>query len=81
MLDPPWLSSASTFGLTIRTADGTAMDSNRLAGMEVRASSDLALSPLLWLVLTNNFQLSNGVVVVPDVDAGPPSQYFIIVEP
>jgi hypothetical protein len=81
MLDPPWLSSPSSFGLTIRSADGTALDSNRLAGMEVRASIDLALSPLLWPVLTNNFQLSNGVVVVPDVDAGQPSQFFIIVEP
>ena len=80
-LDPPWPSPGNHFELTVRTADGTQMDSNRLAGMEVRASTDLALSGSDWPKLTNNLLLTNGVARVLNVEGGPPRRYFIVREP
>jgi hypothetical protein len=80
-LDPPWPSPGNRFELTVRTANGTPMDSNRLAGMEVRASTNLALSASAWPKLTNNLLLTNGVVRVLNVDGGPSRQYFIVREP
>jgi hypothetical protein len=80
-LDPPGPSSDKHFELTIRTADGTQMDSNRLAGMEVRASTDLTLSASDWPKLTNNLLLTNGVGRVLDVEGGPSRRYFIVREP
>ena len=79
-LDLPWPSPGNHLELTVRTADGTPIDSNRLAGMEVRASTNLALSASAWLKLTNNLLLSNGVGRVLNVDGGPLRQYFIIRE-
>jgi outer membrane protein assembly factor BamB len=79
-LDPPWPSSGNQFELTVRAANGTPLDSNRLAGMEVRASTNLALSPSAWPKLTNTLLLTNGVGRVLNVEGGPPRQYFIIRE-
>jgi outer membrane protein assembly factor BamB len=80
-LDPPSPSPANHFDLTVRTANGTPLDSNRLAGMEVRASTNLALSASAWPKLTNNLLLTNGVVRVLNVDGAPPRRYFIVREP
>jgi hypothetical protein len=44
-LDPPQLVPTNLFQLTIRAINGTPVDSNRLTGMEVRASTNLGLSP------------------------------------
>jgi hypothetical protein len=80
-LDPPWPSTGNRFELTVRTANGTPMDSNRLAGMEVRASTNLALSASAWPKLTNNLLLTNGVGRVLNLEGGPSRQYFIVREP
>jgi hypothetical protein len=56
------------------------MDSNRVAGIEVRASTNLALSSSAWPKLTNNLLLTNGVARVLNVDGGPPRRYFIVRE-
>jgi outer membrane protein assembly factor BamB len=80
-LDPPWPAPGNQCELTIRTADGTQMDFNRLAGMEVRASTNLALSASAWPQLTNNLLLTNGVARVLNVDRGPSRRYFIVREP
>jgi hypothetical protein len=80
-LDPPWPSSANKFELTIRTANGTLIDSNRLAAMEVLASTNLALSASAWPKLTNNLLLTNGVGRVLSVDGRPLRRYFIVREP
>jgi hypothetical protein len=79
-LDPPWPSAGQQFELTVRTADGTPMDANRLAGMEVRSSTNLALSLSVWPKLTNNLLLTNGVARVLNVNGAPARQYFIVRE-
>src|SRR5439155_10272589 len=60
-LDPPQRAPTNKFQLTIRTIDGTPIDSNRLTSMEVRAANDLVQSPSVWPKLTNNVTLSNGI--------------------
>ena len=80
-LDLPRRSAGNQFELIVRTANGTPMDSNRLAGMEVRASTNLALSAAAWPKLTNNLLLTNGVARVLNVEGGPPRRYFIVREP
>jgi hypothetical protein len=80
-LDPPWPSPGNQFVLTVRTANGTPLDSNRLAGLELRASTNLALSALIWPKLTNTLLLTNGVGRVLNVEGGPSRQYFIVREP
>ncbi len=80
-LDPPRLTTAARLDLTIRTATGAPVDSNRLNGIEVRAGTNLALSPWQWPKLTNSLSLSNGVVRVTNVNATLPSQFFIVSEP
>ena len=80
-LDPPQSSPGNQFELTVRTANGTPLDSNRLAGMEVRASTNLALAVSAWPKLTNTLLLTNGVGRVRNVEGGPPRQFFIVREP
>jgi len=72
---------AGNFQLTVRTSDGSAVNSSRLTGMEVRASTNLAWSPASWPKLTNQLVLTNGVVVVTNVDGAVPNRYFIVTEP
>jgi len=80
-LDAPSPSPGHQFQLTVRTVNGTPLDSNRLAAMEVRASTNLSLSASGWPKLTNNLLLTNGVGRVLNVDGGPPRRYFIVREP
>jgi hypothetical protein len=80
-LDPPQPSPGNQFELTVRTADGTPLDSNRLAGMEVWASTNLALAVSAWPKLTNTLRLTNGVGRIRNVEGSLPRQYFIVREP
>lgn len=80
VLDPPRL-AANAVQLNIRTATGADLDSNRLAGMEVRASTNVDLAPALWPKLTNALVLTNGMVQVTNVDASPPRRFFMVSEP
>jgi outer membrane protein assembly factor BamB len=80
-LDTPTPQPPGRFQLTVRTSDGSAVNSNRLTGMEVRASTDLVSSPEAWPKLTNQLVLTNGVVVVTNVDSTTPVRYFIVTEP
>jgi len=80
-LDPPKPTPPNTVQLTIRTATGTGVDSNRLAGMEVRTSTNAAQSAALWTKLTNSLVLTNGIVQVTNVDASAPRRFFIVTEP
>lgn len=80
VLDPPWSSPGSQFALTIRTVSGAPIDSSRLAGMELRASTNLALSVSVWPKMTNLLLLTNGVGRVLNVDGRLPQQYFIVRE-
>ena len=80
-LDPPALETTDTLRLTVRASDGTSVGSNRLATMEVRVSTALNSTPETWAKLTNALVLSNGVVVVTNVDRSLPQRYFIVAEP
>jgi hypothetical protein len=77
-LDPPMLTPPNTIQLTIRTAAGTGVNSNRLAGMEVRTSTNAALTAALWTKLTNALVLTNGIVQVTNVYASAPRRFFIV---
>jgi len=81
-LDLPQLASANKFQLTARTANGSAIDSNRLAGIEFRASTNPALPLTQWTKLTNALVLTNGAVRATNVDgAGINRRFFIVSEP
>ncbi|MSU58143.1 MAG: hypothetical protein EXS35_08185 [Pedosphaera sp.] len=81
LLDPPQLATRSELSLAIRTATGVPIASNRLAGMEVRASTNLSLARDAWPKLTNSLVLSNGVVTVTSEEAPAPRRFFIVSEP
>jgi len=81
-LDPPQVVAADKLQLTVRTVNGTPVDSNRLPGLEVRATTNLAHTLAQWDSLTNSLVLTNGKVRIDDVDArAQPRRFFIISEP
>jgi outer membrane protein assembly factor BamB len=81
-LDLPQPIAADKLQLTVRTVNGTPLDSNRLAVLELRASADFTQSVTQWTRLTNSLVLSNGVVRIDNVDsATEPRRYFILSEP
>lgn len=80
-LDAPKMFPPNKLELTVRTADGSPVASNRLSGMEVRASTNVTLARDLWPKLTNMLTLTNGVVLVTNVNAPPPRTFFIVTEP
>jgi len=80
-LDSPQLVPPGELQLTIRTADGTSVNSNRIQGIEVRASSDLTLPFAQWTKLTNALTLTNGVVRITNADAAIETRFFIVSEP
>ena len=80
-LDAPKMIPASKLELTVRTVDGSPVASNRLTGMEIHASTNVTLARDLWLKLTNPLLLTNGVVLVTNVNAAPPRTFFIVTEP
>jgi outer membrane protein assembly factor BamB len=81
LLAPQFLSSTQ-LQLTVSTADGTPIDSNRLSKIEVRATNSAAISPLLWPRLTDPLVLTeNGVALLTNtVREDQSSQVFITVE-
>lgn len=77
----PQFGPGNRLQLTIGTTTGAPIDSNRLARMEVRYSTDLLSGPVGWPVLTNPLVWTNGVVRVDDVDgSAAPTRYFIVME-
>lgn len=80
-MESPQPTTAGGLNLTIRTVSGTPLDSNRLTGMEVRASTNIALPTALWPKLTNALVFTNGFVQLTNVDATAPARFFIVTEP
>lgn len=68
---PPQFMAGNRLQLLIGTANGSALDSNRLAQMEVRYTTNLATSLPDWTKLTNSLVLTNGHVRVDNVDSEP----------
>ena len=81
LLDPPRVQRRSEISFAIRTVTGDAISSNRLAGVEIRASTNVALAPALWPKLNNTPVLSNGVGLVTLFDIVSPRLFFITSEP
>lgn len=80
-LDPPVALAGNQLRLDIRTVTGAPLTSNRLATLEVRASTNAALAPAFWSKLTNSIILTNGIARLTNVDAAPRQRFFRTVEP
>jgi outer membrane protein assembly factor BamB len=79
MLTPTVKPDGTTLLLAATTVTGAAVNSNRLAAMDVQGSTDLLGTN--WTVLTNRPMLSNGVVQVDNVLRAPGSlRYYRLVE-
>jgi len=81
-LDPPQPLATGELRLTVRTVNGAPVDSNRLAGIEVRASAEIVQALTQWTQLTNRLVLTDGVVRIDSVNSGTqPRKFFIVSEP
>jgi len=81
-LDAPQPLSPGQLQLTVRTANGAPVSSNRLAGVEILAGTSLAQPLGEWTKLTNQLVLTNGVIRIDGVDSSAqPQHYFIVSEP
>jgi len=80
-LDVPAITGPAQFRLTVRTADGSPLAPERVAGLELRASTDLSNGLADWMKLTNLLELSDGVVRVDLDPVDSPQRYFIVTEP
>jgi hypothetical protein len=82
-LFPPQLLSSTQLQLRLGTTNGTPIDSNRLTGIEVRATNRLGGSPLSWPKLTNPLVLTtNGLVLLTNwISATQTQLFFITIEP
>jgi len=69
MLRPQFM-AGNRLQLLIGTANGSPLDSNRFAKLEVRYTTNLATSLPNWTKLTNSLVLTNGQVRVDNVDGG-----------
>jgi outer membrane protein assembly factor BamB len=81
ILDPPQLASQAMVSFVTRTVTGVPISSNRLAGMEVRASPDVSLALALWPKLTNALIFPDGLVRVTNVNVSVPHLFFMVSEP
>jgi hypothetical protein len=81
LLDPPTPSPGGRFDLSIRPVNGTALDSNRAAGIEVWTSTNAGQPLAAWTRLTNGLTLTNGIGRILGVEGAPTHRYFILREP
>jgi outer membrane protein assembly factor BamB len=81
-LDAPEFVAPDTLRLTVRTVNGSAVDSNRVGSIEVRAATNVAQPAAEWSPLTNSLMLTNGVLRMDNVDASmQPWRFFNVNEP
>ena len=82
LLAPQFLNSTQ-LQLVVSTANGTPIDSNRLARIEVRATNSPGIPPSAWPKLTNALVLTtNGLARLTNtIPTGQSRQVFITVEP
>jgi hypothetical protein len=76
-LDAPRFTGPAAVQLTLGTANGSPIDSNRLSGIEVLAATNTADNLAQWTKLTNALTLTNGRVRVDSIDATHPRRYFM----
>ena len=78
---PPQRMAGNRLQLWIGTVNGSAIDTNRLAKMEVRSTTNLTASVASWPKLTNSLVLTSGQVRVDNVDTGPTRYYLATEQP
>ena len=71
--------ASNRFVLRAQCTDGSPVRSNRLGGLTLCATTNLALPVAQWTRLTNAAVLSNGTVYFQPVDAGQRSQQFFCI--
>jgi hypothetical protein len=78
-LDRPEVLARGFLQLTARTTNGAPVNPDRLAAMQVLATTNPALSADQWTGLTNSLLLTNGAVQIDDVFAPGLSPWFFMV--
>ena len=73
-------SGAAPFQLLIGNADGSPLDTNRAANIEVFASTDLTLGLSGWIKLNRSLTLTNGRLSLDDPQSPATAQRFFRVE-
>ncbi|HYT61187.1 MAG TPA: PQQ-binding-like beta-propeller repeat protein [Haliangiales bacterium] len=73
-------SGAGTFRLFIGTEDGSPLDTNRVANIDVFGSTDLTVGPGGWIKLTSPAALTNGRLFLDDPQSAATPQRFFHVE-
>ena len=73
-------SGAAPFQLLIGNADGSPLDTNRAANIEVFASTDLTLGLSGWIKLNRSLTLTNGRLSLDDTQSPATAQRFFRVE-
>jgi len=76
-LDPPRFAGPAAMQLTIGTANGSPINSNRLPGIELLTTTNTADNLAQWTKLTNALTLTNGRARVDNIDAAHPRRYFM----
>jgi len=80
-LDGALSSGSGGFQLLIGNPDGSPLDTNRIANIDIFASADLTLGLSGWLKLTNPVVLTNGQLRLDDPQsAGTPQRFFRVEE-
>lgn len=69
-----------TFRLLVASADNTPLDSNRVANIDVYASSDLTLGLTGWIKLSNPLVLTNGDLLLDDSQPATTQRFFRALE-
>src|SRR2546421_23292 len=79
-LQPLLTGTAGTFHLFIGNEDGSPLDTNRLANIDVLACADLTLGLSGWANLTNPIVLTNGQLLLDDPSSATAPRRFFRVE-
>ena len=81
-LEPPRFTGPTAVQLTLGTANGSPITSNRAAALEILAATNPVTPFVTWTKLTNSLALTNGRVRVDNIDSSMhPRRYFIAREP
>jgi len=72
--------AGNTLRLRVGTADGSALDANRMAALQLRSGSDLSAPPSTWDVLADALSLTNGVAEASLPVGGSAQRFYIVTE-
>ena len=79
-LNPALLSAGGTFRIFIGNEDGSPLDTNRVANIDILASTDLTLGLSGWIKLTNPIVVTNGQLQLDEPQSSNTTRRFFRVE-